>query len=134
MKPGGDFTPDFGLCNPGIRQQALAGHGQINRQDIDAFFDLRRSDNLFFVQALPAFDFYVAGFEIIALGDDIMDEHKHTAGCQQSGNTGDGVKSDDQAAQKRKSAFLFSAFTDVFARLSFSSHESPQLILMAVLK
>jgi hypothetical protein len=40
----------------------------------------------------------MAGFEIVALGDDIVDEHKRAAGCQQSGNTGDGVKSDCQAA------------------------------------
>jgi hypothetical protein len=134
MKPGGDFTPDLGLCDPGMRQQALAGHCQINGQDVDAFINLRHSDNLFSVQALPAFDFHVAGLEIFTLGDDIVDQHEHAAGRQQSGNTNDGVNYGCQATEKRQSAILFSAFADIFAWLLTFKHGSPQLIAMAVLK
>jgi hypothetical protein len=117
-----------------VCQQALAGHGQINRQNIVTLFYPGHRDNLLGVQTLSAFDFQLAGSEIITLGDHIIDEHEHAAGRQQSGNTGDHIKSDGQAAQKCKPAFLFSALTDVFTRFFASSHGSPQLIAMAVLK
>ena len=114
--PGRNFPADFGFGNPGVGQQPLANARQFNRQNIIALANLCLTCNLLPGQALHAHDFQLPGYEVFAVGDDVMDNYAKGRQRREATHTRDYLEGQKDSIQKANPSFCLAARTAMALR------------------